>query len=193
MDSALNRTAGGAHGLPGRDLKFHTAEWLEQFMHGRAQIPGGHGIFIKRCAQDVADFLFHGAAENGRSDAQPPLQSFIQVANSDTGHHAMSIGTVSLILVRGLGQRQTCCAEGSVSGAAGQGTGPATAKVHVRINEIATVPGPAATKVGVCLHPWNGNPSPNRAVKPMRSLGSTPAGINARPMRTTPAARFRVR
>ena len=80
------------------NLKFHTAERLEQFMYRRAQIPGWHGIFTKCGAQDIADLLFHGMSVLGSPHTQPPLQAFIQIADNDTDHNAASVGTVTSIL-----------------------------------------------------------------------------------------------
>ena len=79
-----------AHGLPGRNLKLYATERLEPFVYRCSKLLGRHDVFVKSCVQDGASFLFHGVAVLGGPHAQPPLQLFIQIANSETGHNETS-------------------------------------------------------------------------------------------------------
>ena len=60
---------GFAHGLPGRNLQFHSAKWSEQVMYRRAQIAVRRGVLIEDRTQDVAGLLLHGASILGSPDA----------------------------------------------------------------------------------------------------------------------------
>ena len=58
-----------AHGLPGRNLQFHSAVWSEQVMYRCAEIAVRRGVLIEGRTQDVAGLLLHGASVLGGPDA----------------------------------------------------------------------------------------------------------------------------
>ena len=64
---------GLAHRSSMRNLQFHSAERLEQFMYCRSKIPVGRSVLVKGRPQDIPRFLFHGASVLGCTDAQPTL------------------------------------------------------------------------------------------------------------------------